>query len=130
VRVLIVDDSVVMRMIVERALRQAGLDLTEVLQASNGVEGLAALDREAAFHTPLDLVLCDVHMPAMNGLDFLLEKKRRNLAPGVPVVMITADGSDPHTLDAIAAGAQGFISKPFTQEQMQASIASMLLSGV
>ena len=126
VRVLIVDDSVVMRMIVERVLRQAGLDVGEVLYAANGVEGLAALEETAASDEPLDLVLCDVQMPVMDGLDFLLEKQRRNLAPGVPVLMITAEGSDPQVLEAIAAGAQGYISKPFTMEQMLSRLASLL----
>jgi two-component system, chemotaxis family, chemotaxis protein CheY len=127
VRVLIVDDSVVMRMIVERVLRQAGIDLGEVLYASNGAEGIAALEEAETAEAPLDLVLCDVQMPVMNGLDFLHEKRRRNLAPGVPVVMITAEGSDPRVLDAIAAGAQGYISKPFTMQQMQMSVAPLLM---
>jgi two-component system chemotaxis response regulator CheY len=126
VKVLIVDDSVVMRMIVERVLRQAGVDLGEVLYAGNGMEGLAALERGTASGAPLNLILCDVQMPVMGGLDFLLEKKRRNLAPGVPVLMITAEGSDPQVLAAIAAGAQGYISKPFTLEQIQRSVASLL----
>jgi two-component system chemotaxis response regulator CheY len=125
-RVLIVDDSLVMRKIVEGALRHSGIELTEVVQAANGVEALAALEQAAAQGQPLDLILCDVHMPVMDGLGFLIEKPRRNLAPGVPVVMITADGTDPHLLRAIAAGAQGYISKPFTLEQMQTSIAPLL----
>jgi two-component system chemotaxis response regulator CheY len=125
-RVLIVDDSVVMRRIVEGALRHSGLELTEVLGAANGVEALGALEQAAAQDRPLDLILCDVHMPVMDGLGFLIERPRRNLAPGVPVVMITADATDPHLLRAIAAGAQGYISKPFTLEQMQACVAPLL----
>jgi two-component system, chemotaxis family, chemotaxis protein CheY len=127
VRVLIVDDSVVMRMIVERALRQLGLGLTEVLQAANGAEALAALEDADASRSPLDLILTDVHMPVMDGLNFLLERQRRNLAPGVPLVMITADATDPDLTQAIAHGAQGFISKPFKLEQLQAVIAPLLL---
>jgi two-component system, chemotaxis family, chemotaxis protein CheY len=125
-RVLIVDDSIVMRRIVESALRHSDLELTEVLQAANGIDALAALEQSAAQDQPLDLILCDVHMPVMDGLGFLIEKSRRNLAPGVPVAMITADSTDPHLLRAIAAGAQGYISKPFTLEQMLASVASLL----
>ena len=117
-RILIIDDSVVMGKIVENALRHSGLKLREVLHAANGVEGLAALENAAALN--------DVHMPVMDGLGFLLEKPKRNLAPSVPVVMITADESDPHLLQAIATGAQGYISKPFTLEQMQTSVASLL----
>jgi two-component system chemotaxis response regulator CheY len=125
-RVLIVDDSLVMRRIVEAALRHSGLELTAVLQAANGFEALTALEQAAAQYQPLDLILCDVHMPILDGLGFLLEKPRRNLAPGVPIVMITADSTDPHLLRAIAAGAQGYISKPFTIEQMKSSILPLL----
>jgi two-component system chemotaxis response regulator CheY len=65
-RVLIVDDSSVMRKIVERALRQAGLDLGEVLEASNGAEGLAEARKGS-----LDMILSDINMPVMDGLEFL-----------------------------------------------------------
>jgi two-component system chemotaxis response regulator CheY len=90
------------------------------------VEGLAALEESATENQPLNLILCDVHMPVMNGLDFLLEKQRRNLAPGVPVVMITADATDPQVLQAVAAGAQGYISKPFTLERIKTCVESLL----
>jgi two-component system chemotaxis response regulator CheY len=125
-RVLIVDDSLVMRMIVERVLRQVGLDVEEVVHAANGAEGLAALERDAASAVPLDLILSDLHMPVMDGLDFLREKQRRNLATGVPVVMITAEGNTSEVAKAFAAGAVGFISKPFTLGQMQSSVAFLM----
>ena len=127
-RVLIVDDSAVMRKIIEAALRHAGLDVSAVFHASNGIEGLAELERSAACGESFDLVLCDVHMPVMDGLGFLKERPRRNLAPGVPVVMITADAADPHLLLAIAAGAQGYIAKPFTLEQMHTRLAPLMLN--
>lgn len=127
-RVLIIDDSAVMRKIVESALRHSGLWLDEVLQAANGMEGLAAIEKAASHDEPLDLILCDVHMPGMDGLGFLLEKPLRDLAPKVPVVMITADAADPHLLRAIAAGAQGYISKPFTVQQVRAILSSVLES--
>ena len=126
-RVLIVDDSVVMRMIVERALYQLDLGVTEVLQAANGAEALAALEDDAVSNSPLDLILSDVHMPVMDGLHFLLERQRLNLAPGVPFVMITADATDPDLRQAIANGAQGFISKPFKLEHLHAALAPLLL---
>ena len=127
VRILIIDDSQVMRSILESALRHIVLDLTEVLHAANGSEGLLVLENSATQDRPLDLILCDVHMPLMNGLDFLLEKQRRNLAPGVPLLMITADATDPQVLKAVAAGAQGAISKPFTLQQVQSSMESLRL---
>jgi two-component system chemotaxis response regulator CheY len=115
-----------MRKIVEGALRQAGLDLSDVLHAANGVQGLAAIEQSIVDRRPLGLILSDLHMPVMNGLDFLLEARRRRLAPGVPIVMITADGEDPKIIEAIAAGAAGYISKPFTLEQIQTRVASLL----
>jgi two-component system chemotaxis response regulator CheY len=125
-RVLIIDDSVVMLKIVESALRHAGLETAEILTAPNGAEALATLETLAMQGETLDLIFCDVHMPVLDGLGFLIEKPRRNLAPDVPVVMITADSSDPHLLQAIAAGAQGYIEKPFTLAQMQTRLSSLL----
>jgi two-component system chemotaxis response regulator CheY len=125
-RILIVDDSNVVREIVETALRHLGLELHDVMHAANGQQGIAALDLADTRGEALDLILCDVHMPVMNGLDFLLEKARRNLAPGVPVAMITADATDPDLLRAICAGAQGHIAKPFTLRQMQTQVLSLI----
>ncbi len=122
-RALIVDDSSVMRKVVERAIRQAGIDLSEVLQAGNGEEALTALRSDTG---PLGLILSDINMPTMDGLQFLEQRAKENLAPGVPVVMITTEGSEPVVLRAIAAGARGYICKPFTPEQVRARIVPLL----
>jgi two-component system chemotaxis response regulator CheY len=66
IRALIVDDSSVMRKIVERSLRQAGIELDKVVEAGNGAEALTALRNEA-----VDLILCDINMPVMDGLEFV-----------------------------------------------------------
>ena len=121
-RALIIDDSSVMRKVIERALHQAGLELSEVLQAANGEEALQTL-RTAG---PLSLILSDINMPVMDGLQFLEQRRKENLAPGVPVVMITTEGSEPFVLRAIAAGAQGYICKPFTAEQVKARVLPLL----
>ena len=113
VRALIVDDSGVMRKIIERSLRQAGLDPLVVLEAGTGVEGLEILRTER-----VDLVLSDINMPAMDGLEFVRQIKAQNLAPGVPVVMITTESSEEHVKEAIHAGARGYIRKPFTAEHV------------
>ncbi len=125
-RVLIVDDSSFIREIVETALRHLGIKLHDVLHAADGRQAIAALELADARGETLDLILCDVHMPVMNGLDFLLERARLNLAPGVPVAMLTADATDPDLLGAISAGAQGHIAKPFTLRQMQTQVLSLI----
>jgi two-component system chemotaxis response regulator CheY len=121
---LIIDDSAVMRKVIERALHQAGLDISEVLQASNGEEGLQVLRQDSG--NSLSLILSDINMPVMDGLQFLDQRRKENLAQGVPVVMITTEGSEPFVLRAIAAGAQGYICKPFTAEQVKARVVPLL----
>jgi two-component system chemotaxis response regulator CheY len=126
VRALIIDDSAVMRKVIERALRQSGLDFSEILQASNGEEALEILRGEAPNAVKIDLIISDINMPVMDGLQFLEARRDQQLAIGVPVVMITTEGSEPFVLRAIAAGAQGYICKPFTAEQVKARVVPLL----
>jgi len=114
IRALIVDDSSVMRKIVERSLRQAGLELSKVSEASNGAEALAVLAKES-----VDLILCDINMPVMDGLEFVKQLGSVDNAKGVPVVMITTEGSETHVIQALTAGAKGYIRKPFTPDQVK-----------
>ena len=125
-RALIIDDSAVMRKVIERALRQSGLDLTEVMQASNGEEALEILRADGASSMKIGLIISDINMPVMDGLQFLEARRDQQLAVGVPVVMITTEGSEPFVLRAIAAGAQGYICKPFTAEQVKARVMPLL----
>ena len=121
IRTLIVDDSSVMRKIVERSLRQAGLDLVTVHEAGSGSEGLEMLKGKQ-----VDLILSDINMPMMDGLEFLRQLRAQDLAPGVPVVMITTESSEEHVKQAILAGAQGYIRKPFTAEQVKERVLPLL----
>jgi two-component system chemotaxis response regulator CheY len=121
VRILIVDDSSVMRKIVERALRQAGLDSLVVHEASNGAEGLELLRAKQ-----VDLILSDINMPSMDGLEFLRQIQAQKLAPDVPVVMITTESSEEHVKQAIQSGARGYIRKPFTAEQVKERVLPLL----
>lgn len=121
VRALIVDDSSVMRKIVERSIRQAGIDLAEVREAGNGAEALGALKENGA-----DLVLCDINMPVMDGIEFLKQLQTVENAKGVPVVMITTEGSESHVVQALSIGAKGYIRKPFTPEQVKEHVIPLL----
>ena len=121
IRTLIVDDSTVMRKIVERSLRQAGLDPMVVYEAGSGTEGLEMLRAKN-----VDLILSDINMPSMDGLEFLRQLRLQNLAPGVPVVMITTESSEEHVKQAILSGAQGYIRKPFTAEQVKERVLPLL----
>ena len=121
VRALIVDDSSVMRKIVERALRQAGLDTLVVFEAGNGVEGVDLLKAKK-----VDVILSDINMPSMDGLEFLRQIRAQNLAPDVPVIMITTESSEEHVKQAIQAGARGYIRKPFTAEQVKERVLPLV----
>ena len=120
-KVLIVDDSSVMRKIVERSLRQAGIEVTQVLEAGNGAEALATLQA-----SPVDLILCDINMPVMDGLEFIKQLSGVVNAKGVPVIMITTEGSEAHVVQALSCGARGYIRKPFTPEQVKTQVIPAL----
>lgn len=125
-RALIIDDSAVMRKVIERALRQSGLELSEVVQASNGEEALEVLRTDASSVAKIGLIISDINMPVMDGLQFLEARRDQKLAEGIPVVMITTEGSEPFVLRALAAGAQGYICKPFTADQVKARVVPLL----
>jgi two-component system chemotaxis response regulator CheY len=121
IRALIVDDSSVMRKIVERSLRQAGLDISQIFEAGNGAEALAAVQTNK-----VDLILCDINMPVMDGLEFVKQLAGVENAKGVPVVMITTEGSEGHVVQALSAGARGYLRKPFTADQVKEHVLPVL----
>ncbi|MGA9039791.1 MAG: response regulator [Terriglobales bacterium] len=121
IRALIVDDSSVMRKIVERSLRQAGINLTHVFEAGNGAEALTLLAENR-----VDLILCDINMPVMDGLEFVKQLPTVENAKGVPVVMITTEGSEAHVVKALSSGAKGYIRKPFTPDQVREHVIPVL----
>ena len=121
ISVLIVYDSSVMRKIVERSLRQAGIEIGQVYEAGNGVEALAVLNERK-----VNLVLSDINMPGMAGLEFVKQLPTVEKAKGVPVVMITTEGSEGHVVQALSAGARGYIRKPFTPDQVKEHIVPVL----
>jgi len=113
-----------MRKIVERALRQAGLDINEVAEASNGAEALAEIQKGVP-----DMILSDINMPVMDGLEFLKNLATLDSAKGVPVIMITTEGSEARVVEALSAGAKGYLRKPFTPEQVKERVAPLLGGG-
>jgi two-component system, chemotaxis family, chemotaxis protein CheY len=120
-KVLIVDDSSVMRKIIERALRQAGLELGDVVEAGNGAEALVEVQKGG-----LDMILSDINMPVMDGLEFLRSLATLEAAKNIPVVMITTEGSEARVVEALSAGAKGYLRKPFTPDQVKERVAPLL----
>ena len=121
IRALIVDDSSVMRKIVDRSLRQAGIEISQTFEAGNGAEALTVLQDNR-----VDLILCDINMPVMDGLEFIKQLPGVTNAKDVPVVMITTEGSESHVVQALSCGARGYIRKPFTPEQAKEHVVPVL----
>jgi two-component system chemotaxis response regulator CheY len=117
-KILVVDDSATVRQQVGMALGQAGYT---VLEAADGVEGLAALDRD-----DVALVICDVNMPRMNGLEMLDRLKQDSRLAQIPVVMLTTEGHPALVERAKKAGAKGWIVKPFKAELMIAAVGKLV----
>lgn len=118
IRVLVADDSRVMRQIVIRTLRQAGYDW-DVREAENGAAGLAAVRADEP-----DVVLSDWNMPEMTGIEFLRALRREGFA--TPFGFVTSEGSPEMRATAEAAGALFLIAKPFTPEAFREVIEPVL----
>ena len=117
--VLIVDDSAAIRKILERVLRQTEIPLGEVRQSGDGAEALDVLQRES-----VGLILADINMPNMDGLELLRNIKSTPALHSIPVIMVTTESSQAKVLQAVELGAAGYIRKPFTAEQIKSKLAA------
>jgi two-component system chemotaxis response regulator CheY len=120
-KILVVEDSRAMRMIIVRTLRQAGFGGHDVVEAENGREALALVTAEQP-----DLVLSDWNMPGMTGMDLLATLRSRGDA--TPFWFVTSEGSDEMREKAAAAGALGLIAKPFTVEAVLDALSPVVTS--
>jgi two-component system chemotaxis response regulator CheY len=118
-KILIVDDSRAMRMVLLRNLRQAGFSDHAIIEATTGVEALEIIRTEAP-----DLVLSDWNMPDLSGIDLL--RTLRQEGSLVKFGFITSETSDEPRQQAIALGAAVYITKPFTVETLQSTLAPYL----
>lgn len=106
-KVMVVDDSATIRQQVSVVLAGAGYEVVEAFDGQDGLEKATAAN-------DISMIVCDVNMPRMNGLD-LLEKLKSNSYPA-PVLMLTTEGQTALIQRAKAAGAKGWIIKPFKPE--------------
>lgn len=118
-KILIVDDSRVMRQIVTRTLRQAGFTGHDLVEAENGAQGLEVVRSQNP-----DLVLSDWNMPEMNGIDLL--EALRSEGKDVPFAFVTSEGSPDMVSRAEDAGAMFVITKPFTAEGFREKLEAVL----
>ena len=119
--VLIVDDSTTIRQMVKKTMQMAGLDINEVYEASNGIEALATLaDHE------VDVILVDINMPTMNGVQLLTRMKQSSRLKDIPIVIASTEGSQQRIDQMMGFGASGYVRKPFQPEQLRDVLAPLL----
>ena len=119
--ILIVDDSSSMRSVIKKAIKVSGFDVGEYLMAGDGREALQVLQDEW-----VDLVLTDINMPHMNGLELIAAMKEDQLSSAIPVVMVSTDGSQKTISEAMALGASGYIRKPFQPEEIKGILSRIM----
>jgi two-component system, chemotaxis family, chemotaxis protein CheY len=119
--VLVVDDSAAIRKILQRVLRQTGMEIRTIHEAGDGQEALEILK----VHKPA-LILTDINMPKMDGLQLLAAVKAVEAWRDIPIVMITTEGGETKVGEAVKLGAAGYVRKPFTADQIKEKLAGIL----
>jgi len=116
-RILVNDESATIRQQVKQALAATGYEIIEAVDGVDGLEKLRAL-------ADLDMALCDVNMPRMNGLDMIAEVQRSG--PKIPILMLTTEGQPSLIRRARESGAKGWIVKPFKPELLVAAVTKLI----
>jgi two-component system chemotaxis response regulator CheY len=119
--VLIVDNSAAIRKILHRVLVQAELPLGRVLEANDGQDALKALGTNS-----VGLILSDINMPNMDGIEMLGKLKSSDEFRAVPIIMVTAEDSQDKVMEALDLGAAGYLRKPVTPDQIKAKIEGLV----
>lgn len=115
--VLIVDDSASMRSVIRKTIKVSGFKVGEYWEAADGQEALAVLSSEW-----VDLVLTDINMPNMNGLELVAEMNKDQMLRSIPVVMVTTEGSQESIRKSMEMGAKGYIKKPFRPQDIKQTL--------
>jgi len=118
---MIVDDSVTMRRIIMRTMRMSGLKFDVIEEAGNGREALEKLNE-----TPVDIILCDVNMPEMNGTELVHEVRQMDSCADTKIIMVSTESSQEFIDEMMTSGANGYITKPFSPEKFEEKISPFL----
>lgn len=119
--ILVVDDSETVRAIILKTLKMSGIALNTPLEASNGSEALALLKEQW-----VDLVLTDINMPEMGGVELIERMKDDEILKAIPVVVVSTEGSATRIEELKAKGVKAYIRKPFTPEQIREVVDGVL----
>ena len=115
---MIVDDSATMRKIIMRSIRMSGLQFGATEEAGNGVEALEKLKSG-----PVDVILCDVNMPEMNGTELVNKVREMDSCKDTKIVMVSTESSQEYINSMLAGGANDYITKPFTPDKFREKLS-------
>lgn len=126
-KLMIVDDSPVMRAFVRRTVEVAGLEVSAYLEAGDGRDALNQLRRAGQLGPgeQVDLILTDINMPVMDGEDLLAELRRDGMLSGIPVVVVSTDSTDQRMGKLMELGARNYVRKPFPPEKLGEVLAGI-----
>ncbi|MDA8164114.1 MAG: response regulator [Desulfobacteraceae bacterium] len=119
--ILIADDSETMRAAIKKVVTMSGVPVGEFYEAGNGKEALAVLE-----NAWVDVILSDINMPEMNGIELLGEIKKNRVHANLPVIFITTESSEARVEEAKKIGAAGYIKKPFLPETIKKILCEVL----
>jgi two-component system chemotaxis response regulator CheY len=122
-RVLVVDDSSTMRKMISRCLNDMSGEEVEIIEAADGMHALAAICDDSG---GVDLILCDMNMPRVNGLSLLRSLRGTPEFRGIPFILITGDVASNSAEQALREGAADVIAKPFTMQKLGQAVRQWL----
>ena len=112
--ILIVDDSALTRKAIRRIINMIGLDAEQILEAENGSDALQVMNNER-----IDLVLADLNMPVMSGMEMIYNMRGDEYSRSIPVIIVSTESSTTRIEGLLADGAKGYLHKPFTPEKFR-----------
>lgn len=121
INVLVVDDSQTVREVIVKTLNVAGLELREVFQAENGKQALETMEDKW-----VDLVISDINMPVMNGIELVERMQEHDIIKTIPVVIVTTEGSQKRITHLAEKGVKAYLRKPFSPEQIREIVDGIL----
>lgn len=119
--VLIVDDSIAMRAVIKKIITISGFQMDKCIEANNGREALELLSTNW-----IDIIISDINMPEVNGLEMLDQLQKNETLKEIPVIMITTEGSSERMQEAFKRGAKGFVKKPFLPDEIKKVLCDVI----
>lgn len=119
--ILMVDDSETVRAVIAKTLKLAEIPINELHQAANGEEAIALLKEHW-----IDLILCDINMPVMGGVEMIERLQEDEILKAIPIVVVSTEGSATRIEQLKSKGVRAYIRKPFTPEQIRSIVEEII----